>query len=177
MAHNRPAAVDPIDSAEIFRCLFDESPTPMWIVDAEFQRIQRANGAARQLLGLGDEDLPGAQLGEFLPEEDCAALAAMPLNSDSQLARHCTLRTRSDDAFQASLNIRRMQAAGRAVALVSVESVDAPPTLQEKLRAAVSDVAATAGKQTVGLAESARGIASPTSPSDALRLIAHRDAR
>jgi PAS domain S-box-containing protein len=59
-----------------FRLLFEESPQPMWVVDAETQRFVEANAAASNLYGYDTDEFRNLTLRDIQTAEEAARLLA-----------------------------------------------------------------------------------------------------
>src|ERR1035437_8396277 len=111
------------DKDKKFRLLFEEHPQPMWIFDAESQKILEANPAAAALYGYSRDEFRAMTLADIQGPARPAASAW----------RH---RTASGRMIDVELAVHEIQYGGRKAELVVLMDITDRRHLEDQLRQA-----------------------------------------
>ncbi len=119
-----------------FRLLFEDSPQPMWVFDAESLTVLDANGAARTLYGYSSEEFRGMSLARIHPPEEIPRLA-QELESSPQTAPVAWHHRASDGReLEIEMAMHEIMYAGRKAHLAILIDITGHRKLESQLRQA-----------------------------------------
>jgi len=119
-----------------FRLLFEEHPQPMWVSDAENQKILEVNTAAANLYEYSPEEFRSLQVSDLSFPDD---LPRAPRETDGHGIRvpvTVRQRTKSGRAIQVEIALHDIQYGGRAAKLAVLMDISGRMQLEDQLRQA-----------------------------------------
>ena len=124
------------DSEERYRLLFDATPLPIFVFDADTLRYLAVNEAALRKYGYSREELMAMTILDIRPAEDVARLKEVlaslePSNFNTGSWRH---RKKDGTTFEVEITTHAIEFAGRAARLVVASDVTERRRVEEQLR-------------------------------------------
>jgi PAS domain S-box-containing protein len=127
------------ESEQRYRALFESSPFPTWVQDAETLAILAVNGAAVERYGYTRQEFQGLTARDLRVTADLRSLNEQldKIGTDAapevHTARH---RTKDGTELEVEVNGRAVELGGRRVRLVSIRDVTERKRLEEQFRQA-----------------------------------------
>src|SRR5580658_5303930 len=124
------------DKDKKFRLLFQESPQPMWVFDAESLKILEANAAATALYGFTSAEFQSMTLADIQGAEEARRFSEwcrQPEHPTITSWRHCTKSGRLIDIEMA---VHEIGYGGRQAQLAILVDISGRRDLEEQLRQA-----------------------------------------
>jgi diguanylate cyclase (GGDEF)-like protein/PAS domain S-box-containing protein len=125
------------ESRELYRCLFDLSPLPMWVYDQETLAFLAVNRAAIRQYGYTGEEFLRMTIADIQPAEECVRLTEHPrgrrdaLDDQLRLWRH---RRKDGSCIDVEISSHALDFAGRPARLVLAQDVTARQAAERALR-------------------------------------------
>jgi two-component system cell cycle sensor histidine kinase/response regulator CckA len=119
-----------------FRLLFEEHPQPMWISDAENQRILEVNAAAANLYEYSPSELRTMQVSDLLFSDEPQRPHRDPENSSVSVPVTVMHRTKTGRSIQVELARHPIQYGGQQATLAVLMDITGRIQLEDQLRQA-----------------------------------------
>ena len=127
------------ESEQRYRALFESSPFPTWVQDAETLAILAVNGAAVERYGYTRQEFQGLTARDLRVAADLRSLNEQldKIGTDGAPAVHATRhRTKDGTELEVEVNGRAVELGGRRVRLISIHDVTERKRLEEQFRQA-----------------------------------------
>jgi two-component system, cell cycle sensor histidine kinase and response regulator CckA len=136
LARRAATAIETERTAERYRMLFEASPLPMWVYEADSLRFLAVNDAAVRKYGWTRDEFLAMTIKDIRPQEDIPALLLNVVGSDGfGSPRPDTWRHRTKDGrvLDVEITAGRIEFDGRRAALVLAHDVSEKVQLQRRL--------------------------------------------